>query len=354
MCPSAISTPTFQAKISNIQNAADTSFVYSGGAWTFKNSAAATTFSVSDAGAVTVGPAISAGVNGVKFVVNTGDQGSTWTAATADHGKIQLGNVGGATTAMPIIWGTSNDSTTGTGLWLMAATNDGNTYGDMIFDVRENDNTAFATPANKAYDFSVYGTSIMNATRAGAWTFPVSTNTPRMLANTIQTKTASGTFIFANANDTNVGSYANDGIWLFPFNYAATGGTQAAAYMSSTGRLGLVNPSRASSKTNIVTIENVLDKVEKVRGLVSFDYIDEELPKDQLGLIADDFLKDFPSVCVFLDGKLHSIDYGKVSAIALSGVKELSSLVKQQQAMIEQANLAIETLQAKVAALESK
>jgi hypothetical protein len=307
--PSAISTPTFQALASSIKNADGTTAIYSLGAWTFKNSSAVTTFAVSDAGAVT--------------------------AATNTTGHT-FGSTGGAagTTILNI------KTKSGSNAVLSVATN------SAIFNITAVAGTDISLDdSGTLYKYAQIST-------AGAWTFPVSTNTPRMLANTIQTKTAGGTFIFANANDTNVGSYANDGIWLFPFNYAATGGTQAAAYMSTTGRLGLVNPSRASSKTNVAEIGSVLDKIENVRGLVSFDYIDEELPKDQLGLIADDFLKDFPSVCVFLNGKLHSIDYGKVSAIALSGVKELSCLVKEQQALIEEQAKALEALQARLEALE--
>lgn len=44
-------------KVSNVINASGTAAIYSAGAWDFKNSSGTTTLAVSDAGAVTVGPA---------------------------------------------------------------------------------------------------------------------------------------------------------------------------------------------------------------------------------------------------------------------------------------------------------
>jgi hypothetical protein len=132
--------------------------------------------------------------------------------------------------------------------------------------------------------------------------------------------------------------------------YAATGGTQAAAYLSSTGILGLVNPSAERTKKNIFEVTDVLSSIRKSRGLVSFDYIDETLPNDQLGLIADDWSERFPGVCVWIDGKLHSIDYGKCSAIALSGIKELATDADTLRAQLAAAQQEINMLKERIAA----
>lgn len=56
MSNSAITTQTAQLKAGNVQNQADTSSIYSAGQWSFKNSTAVTSVTITDAGAVTLGP----------------------------------------------------------------------------------------------------------------------------------------------------------------------------------------------------------------------------------------------------------------------------------------------------------
>lgn len=57
MSSSSIQLPVFQAKVSNIQNQADSSAVYSGGVWSLKNSTAVASVTISDAGNVGIGTA---------------------------------------------------------------------------------------------------------------------------------------------------------------------------------------------------------------------------------------------------------------------------------------------------------
>ena len=57
MSSSAITTPTFQLKAGNIQNQADSSGVYSAGVWSFKNSTAVASVTITDAGNVGIGTA---------------------------------------------------------------------------------------------------------------------------------------------------------------------------------------------------------------------------------------------------------------------------------------------------------
>ena len=55
MSSSAINAQLFQAKIGSIQNQADSTSVYSSGVWSFKNSTALTSVTITDAGNVGVG-----------------------------------------------------------------------------------------------------------------------------------------------------------------------------------------------------------------------------------------------------------------------------------------------------------
>ena len=57
MSSSAINQGVLSAKISNVQNAADSSGVYSAGVWSFKNSTAVTSVTITDAGNVGIGTA---------------------------------------------------------------------------------------------------------------------------------------------------------------------------------------------------------------------------------------------------------------------------------------------------------
>lgn len=55
MSSSALNQGVLQAKINNVQNQADTSAVYSAGVWSFKNSTALTSVTITDAGNVGIG-----------------------------------------------------------------------------------------------------------------------------------------------------------------------------------------------------------------------------------------------------------------------------------------------------------
>lgn len=120
-------------------------------------------------GALTLGPPVVGGVNGVAHLVRTGDQGTTFNVSSANAGTIQFANAA-VSAASPLIAGTTNDAGNAHGLFIGAFTNDGTTGGDMCFDVRENDNTDFATTANNAFVWRRFGNTLMSTTRAGSVT----------------------------------------------------------------------------------------------------------------------------------------------------------------------------------------
>jgi len=136
MTSSAITFSTFSARIGSIFNNSDSSAVYSAGAFTFKNSSAVTTFSVSDAGAVTAGPAGNRGFIGGADSIVTGIYKNCY-VASGSRGNRSSTTEGGAaiecqanpTTGSIVFWlNADNDSTTtaasivgsveGTGAWM--------------------------------------------------------------------------------------------------------------------------------------------------------------------------------------------------------------------------------------------
>lgn len=112
----------------------------------------------------------------IRKAIQTGDQKINLSAATS----LAYDNVGTTpyllfcsinANGVPSILGNQNGAVADTGLALFAGTKDGNTSGDMRFDVRENDNSAYATTANKAYRWSVNGSEMAYMTRLGGWQF---------------------------------------------------------------------------------------------------------------------------------------------------------------------------------------
>jgi hypothetical protein len=87
--------------------------------------------------------------------------------------------------------------------------------------------------------------------------------------------------------------------------------------------------SDANLKKNIVSLDGVLDKLDGMRG-VYHDWIDENQSKDrQIGVIAQEVQAVYPElVQVGANGYL-SVNYPKLSAVLLQGMKEMNSAMKK-------------------------
>ena len=79
-------------------------------------------------------------------------------------------------------------------------------------------------------------------------------------------------------------------------------------------------------KDNIETIENGLDKVEQLRGVT---YTRDE--KENIGVIAQEVEKILPEVVLTADDEMgtKSVDYGRLTAVLIEAVKDLSARVKE-------------------------
>ena len=104
--------------------------------------------------------------------------------------------------------------------------------------------------------------------------------------------------------------------------------------------LGINETSDVRFKENITTLSNALDKVKSLRG-VNYLWKTEEFPEKgfvegkQLGVIAQEVEKVIPEV-VITDAKGYkSVEYSKMVALLIEGMKDLSAISEKQQQMID-------------------
>ncbi|MEK7499578.1 MAG: tail fiber domain-containing protein, partial [Patescibacteria group bacterium] len=112
-------------------------------------------------------------------------------------------------------------------------------------------------------------------------------------------------------------------------------GVTCADVQSST--LGIVTgcvPSDANLKINVSPIENVLDKLSKLSA-VYFDWDKDKypypiLPDDetrQIGLLAQDFIPDFPELVTHNGDGTLGLRYNRFTAVLLEAIKELNQKI---------------------------
>lgn len=94
----------------------------------------------------------------------------------------------------------------------------------------------------------------------------------------------------------------------------------------------LTSSSDIRLKENIQPIENIMPKIENLRG-VTFDWINPQMRKEQgrqLGVIAQEVEKEFPELVKEVDNpdskstlkKIKTVDYSHLSAVVLQAIKE--------------------------------
>lgn len=143
-------------------------------------------------------------------------------------------------------------------------------------------------------------------------------------------------------------------------------------------KLDVAGPAHASSfptssdarlKTNIVLLSNVLEKLEKIRG-VSFDWneVYQSLGRStghrEIGVVAQEVEAVFPElITTWSDQSYRAVDYGRLTGVLVEAVKELrtekdaqitalkseSATWQQQITVLQQQNAALE---ARLATLE--
>ncbi|MFC1478911.1 tail fiber domain-containing protein [Candidatus Margulisiibacteriota bacterium] len=114
------------------------------------------------------------------------------------------------------------------------------------------------------------------------------------------------------------------------------------------------NDSDLRLKKNIVTVDNAMEKVSKLRG-VNFEWKDTSNHAEgiQIGLIAQEVKEVLPEV-VSKAGEYYSIQYAPINALLIEAIKELeveNEIMKAKNETMEAEN---ELIKARIEALENK
>ena len=139
--------------------------------------------------------------------------------------------------------------------------------------------------------------------------------------------------------------------WNLENNDATFGGNIWAQY-------SITSYSDARLKENVVTIDNALQKVLKLRG-VYYNRISDETKTRKVGVIAQEIQEVLPEVVIYhednndTEGTL-AVDYGNISALLIESTKDQQDLIEAQAKRIEEQNQRIEKLEQLVAELISK
>jgi len=101
--------------------------------------------------------------------------------------------------------------------------------------------------------------------------------------------------------------------------------------------------SDARLKTNVTTIEDALDKILKLNP-VEFDWLESAPHYDtykelgqihSIGFIAQEVRAVIPQVVDLKDNGYYSIDYPKLNALLVEGIKEQQVFIEELQKLIE-------------------
>ena len=142
------------------------------------------------------------------------------------------------------------------------------------------------------------------------------------------------------SNDFKVKSEISDQDFVVLGNDGGTEITAMTLDMSAAGAATFNNNVTAFSderlKSDITTLKSSLEKVLQMRG-VSYTRNDNIEGGEQIGVIAQEVEKFYPQVVLTADDErgTKSVDYGRLTAVLIEAVKELSELVNRDIASIK-------------------
>ncbi len=156
------------------------------------------------------------------------------------------------------------------------------------------------------------------------------------------------TGIYLSYSSTNIGMYDSGGNggnyntqsgWQFYYNrtnicLAIGSSTTSSTYsLYVTGAIystaDIVAYSDRRSKENIITIDNALDKVSKIRG-VYYTPKEGDDKSRKVGVIAQELNEILPEAVTYAeDVDQYGVDYGKITGLLIEAVKELQAKVKE-------------------------
>ena len=322
MSSSAITTQVAQLKAGNIQNQADSSSIYSAGVWSFKNSTAVASVTISDAGNVSVPGTtqISWPVDGgtSRGLVTIGAQGTTGGSLLVNTPSLSVGYASGLA-----VDGSYSSFISTVNIKALGVSSAGG-YGSVLAF-----HTSSGTSSTEHMRIDSSGRLLVRTTVAptGAWNSASTTN----FGYGIQLTSPS------NANYWRQISWSGSGVdsaLYFP-------GGQALNVVANVAQLtpagAWSNASDGRQKTNVKDLENGIEKVLQTKPR-RYNRIDVE--GEFVGFIAQELKEVVPEVVSGSDETSYAVSYGELVAVAFKAIQE-------QQAQIEE-------MKAKLAALEAK
>ncbi|TNF00116.1 MAG: hypothetical protein EP326_06965, partial [Deltaproteobacteria bacterium] len=115
---------------------------------------------------------------------------------------------------------------------------------------------------------------------------------------------------------------------------------------------GWTTTSDARLKEEVEEVENVLDKIQKVRA-VEYFWRDREInPRREIGVIAQEIQAVFPELVHTTEDDFLTVDYPRLGAIALEGIKELNAQVKKNIEMFSIMNGTLKVHEERISANE--
>lgn len=150
--------------------------------------------------------------NASNLIANTGHRAGFATMGSSGHVGLIL-----------------STASTSQGNWVESAGVDGNTNGDMVFDVLENDSTAFATTTNKGWRWTHNASEVMSLTRGGAIVIGPSGSTLTQTVNGVALNVAATSTNSAelNLSPASTGAGSNPKVWRIWSTASAQTGTAA-------------------------------------------------------------------------------------------------------------------------------
>lgn len=328
MSNSAINTQVAQQKIGNVQNQADSSAVYSAGAWSFKNASAVTSVQIDNSGNVGVGITPVSVLDVLKVSAATNPvSDNTFPSWTSGLTLRNTSTTDGAYTSLSFL--TGNAAGTGQGFSIVGQSTSTGFASNLRFMARTASGTA--TEYMGIYSSGgivlgpTTGTSEVEHSFSG---YRTGGSSAAMNFQNRSTSTACPAFnVIKGSADTTTGHR----LATFTVNGGASGAGQINVNGANACAFGSYSDRRL--KENIVPLSGELEKVLALNP-VEFDYIEGG---HQVGFVAQEIEEIYPDAVSILgetDEMKMVTGWDKTTARLVKAIQELSAKVDAQAAEI--------------------
>ena len=208
------------------------------------------------------------------------------------------------------------------------------TYGPMFASIYyDNDNSAFYVNPNGTSNINALVMNDLLTGRSSASTDVNGANdTGSFSVRGSSTTVASMSFHRTNAYAINMG-LGTDNV----FRIGGWSASNNCLQMDGSGNLTMLNNVTAYSdarlKTDIVKIENALDKVQQLNG---YTYTRTDTGSKQTGVIAQEVMKVLPEVVMGSEDTHYSVAYGNMVGLLIEAIKEQQGQINELKLTIEQ------------------